>query len=347
VHCGKSRGAPVGTADADKTHVILRLLAKNCLASVYTLSGAHRFSRAGGTPGPFIAGYHRVVKDFDAAVRHTIPSMLISAGTFEKHLDWVGRRFRFVSLDDIGSHLESERPFSQPTAAITFDDGYADVYHNAFPILKRKGVPAAVFVVTDMIGTRESLVHDRLYTCLLQTACDPLSTMTTMLTTMPQTEVVQRLQALEAKLLTGPQHRDELLPLSWDMIEEMQRSGITIGSHTKSHVLLTSERAEEALRQVIESKRSLESRLKRSVNHFAYPDGRFNRCVLQAVRDAGYRFGYSICRKRDSQFPLLTISRKVLWEKACITALGQFSPSVMRCQVDGIFERSGICDHVH
>ena len=46
---------------------------------------------------------------------------------------------------------------------MTFDDGYRDVYEQAFPVLRRKGIPAAVFVVTDLVGRPFWQVHDRLY----------------------------------------------------------------------------------------------------------------------------------------------------------------------------------------
>jgi peptidoglycan/xylan/chitin deacetylase (PgdA/CDA1 family) len=328
--------------------VILRSLAKTCVASAYTWSGATRWlNPTDSTVTPFIAGYHRVVRNFDDAAHRTIPSMLISTRTFEKHLDWMGRQFDFVSLDDIGLHLENGRRFSRPAAAITFDDGYADVFHNAFPILKRKGIPAAVFVVTDLIGTRQAQIYDRLYAHLLQSSPAPFSAMTALLTTTPQQELLKQIPALDSPGLIPREQVEELLPLSWEMIEEMQRSDITFGSHTNSHVLLTSEPLQEARRQLTDSKKILETRLKRPVEHFAYPDGRFNKTILEAVKTAGYRFGYTICQTRDVGFPLLTISRKVLWEKACTDLLGRFSPSVMRCQTDGIFDRNGACEHVH
>jgi peptidoglycan/xylan/chitin deacetylase (PgdA/CDA1 family) len=328
--------------------VIVRSLAKSCIASAYTWSGVrHWLSRTNPADLPFIAGYHRVVTDFEDASRRTIPSMLISARKFEKHLDWLGRRFNFVSLDDIGLHLGNERPFKRPSAAITFDDGYADVYHNAFPILKRKGIPAAVFVVTNLVGTPNLQIYDRLFACLSRDKAAAFSKMTEMLTRLPQREIVGRLESLERDISLPSSYRHEFMPLSWEMIGEMQRSDITIGSHTASHVLLTSESLDEARRQLIESRQTLENRLRRNVEHFAYPDGRFNRAILETVQQAGYRFAYTICPQRDSRFPLLTIPRKILWENACTNLLGQFSPSVMRCQTDGIFDRRGACEHIH
>ena len=92
--------------------------------------------------------------------------MLICTKMFERHLDWLSKRFSILSLDEIGRHLESDRGFHRPPAAITFDDGYGDVYHNGFPLLKRKGIPAAVFVVTDLVGTGKPQIFDRL--------CEPI-----------------------------------------------------------------------------------------------------------------------------------------------------------------------------
>ena len=90
---------------------------------------------------PLILGYHRVVEDFASASQTEMPSMLISRAMFERHVEWIGRSFRFVSLDEIGEQVSSGRPFADPVAAITFDDGYRDVYENAFPFLRRKGIP--------------------------------------------------------------------------------------------------------------------------------------------------------------------------------------------------------------
>src|SRR5882672_10181139 len=112
---------------------------------------------------PLVLGYHRVVEDFDAEARVEMPSMLTSRVMFERHLECLGRSFTFVSLDEIGDRLLNGLPFDRPVAAITFDDGYQDVYELALPILERKGIPAAMFVVTDLVGRPAWQIHDKLY----------------------------------------------------------------------------------------------------------------------------------------------------------------------------------------
>ena len=95
------------------------------------------------------------------------PSMLVSRAMLERHLDWVARRFQIVSLDELRSRLETRAPArDRPIAAITFDDGYRDVYEQAFPLLMRKGIPATVFVATDYVGTAGVFPHDTLYLLL-------------------------------------------------------------------------------------------------------------------------------------------------------------------------------------
>ena len=44
-----------------------------------------------------------------SVARTEMPSMLTSTRMFERHLDCIGRHFRFVSLDEIGAHVAERR----------------------------------------------------------------------------------------------------------------------------------------------------------------------------------------------------------------------------------------------
>jgi peptidoglycan/xylan/chitin deacetylase (PgdA/CDA1 family) len=301
--------------------------------------------------------------------------MLISARMLEKQLDWLGGHYRLVSLHDLGKWLEEGRA-TAGIAAVTFDDGYGDVYENAFPILKRKGIPATIFVVTEMIGTPRSMDHDRLYALLalaladtkapagmlagLHAACGlrvpdsrvlsraartTFTAMRLLLETLPQPALLGVIAALESRF--GVPGNDGDRALTWEMIDEMGSAGVTIGSHGRTHALLTHASQERRQDEISGSRQMLEARLKTPIEHLAYPDGRFDSGTVIATAAAGYRFAYTTCRHRDPAFPLLTLPRRVLWEHASVDARGGFSAAVLDCLVRGVFDRLSPCRQTH
>jgi len=89
--------------------------------------------------------YHRVAVTAPSEDPQRLGVSPESFGAQMRHL--AERGFRVVPLEDLAGPAKSGK-----RVAITFDDGYLDTYTNAFPILKRYGFPATVFVVTDYLG---------------------------------------------------------------------------------------------------------------------------------------------------------------------------------------------------
>src|SRR5262249_19110209 len=100
-------------------------------------------------------------------------------------------------------------------------------------------------------------------------------------------------------------------------------------------------------KELEESRQQLKSVLGIDAAHFAYPDGRFDCGTVQAVAAAGYRCAFTTCQHRDASYPVLTVPRKVFWEKTCLGADGAFSPDIMSCQVNGIFNLLAGCSQNH
>lgn len=342
---------------------MIRSWIKTGAAAVLSRTGMDRIAGtlAGSRGEPVVIGYHRVVEDFAASAATSIPSMLISRKMLERHLDWIGRRFRFVCLDELGARLDGSDRSRDAVAAITFDDGYRDFYEFAFPLLKRKGIPAAVFVVTGLVNTTGVPIHDKLYLLLVRRfatrtwkpgglgihARNPYQATRTLLEDLPQESLQRIVAALESEESLPEDTFTPFHSLTWEMIERLHGAGVTIGSHTRTHVLMTNESGQRVMDEVTRSREEIERRLGTQVRHFAYPSGQYNTASVEAVARAGYRFGYTVCSHRDAGQPWLTVPRTLLWENSCLDFHGAFSGPILNCQLQRAFDVVSRCRQHH
>jgi len=87
--------------------------------------------------------------------------------------------------------------------------------------------------------------------------------------------------------------------LDWNEVLDLERRGMVIGSHTKTHPWLTRCTDERLGDQLRGSKSRLESELDHPVGHLAYPFGAMDDRVKKAAAEAGYRSARSISRGTD------------------------------------------------
>jgi peptidoglycan/xylan/chitin deacetylase (PgdA/CDA1 family) len=72
---------------------------------------------------------------------------------FKKQMRYLKKEgFRVISLGEAATALEKGSTLPEKSVLITFDDGYIDTYENAYPILKKFGFPATIFIVSDLVG---------------------------------------------------------------------------------------------------------------------------------------------------------------------------------------------------
>jgi peptidoglycan/xylan/chitin deacetylase (PgdA/CDA1 family)/CelD/BcsL family acetyltransferase involved in cellulose biosynthesis len=213
---------------------------------------------------------------------------------FEAQIRFLRERYRMVSLEKMHEELLNRGPAEQ-SVAITFDDGYRDVYNYAFPILKKYQVPSTIYLTADSIEKDEIAWYDRIFLgldvapgdkldllldrprrFLLPTAASRLKAaeeIISCLRTLPDTQrrVVcnefEKLVPLPADQLTGRM-------LTWNQIHEMQNGGVSFGSHTFSHACLSRLDAVALDHELRQSRNFLESRLGVQVRDFAYPFGK-------------------------------------------------------------------------
>lgn len=99
--------------------------------------------------------YHRVCRIEDRGPDS--PSLCVSPEQFESQMHFLKvMGYGTVSVQDAAAALEGRKNLPPRCVALTFDDGYEDNFLRAFPVLKKYGFVATIFVVTDGIGKNNS-----------------------------------------------------------------------------------------------------------------------------------------------------------------------------------------------
>jgi peptidoglycan/xylan/chitin deacetylase (PgdA/CDA1 family) len=77
----------------------------------------------------------------------------VTPRAFERQLEILGASFEFVGLQEIDEHLRGGQRLPEFACLISFDDGLTEQFDHAWPILRRKGIPAGFFVNTGPVLT--------------------------------------------------------------------------------------------------------------------------------------------------------------------------------------------------
>ena len=110
-----------------------------------------------------ILSAHRVVRRRDSMSerdRADLDRGCPSFAEFAAAVHYLKSRYRFVSLGSCVDDLRHGRLPPTGALALTFDDGFADVYAEAFPFLVTENVPFTVFVTTDFVGRDDTMLSE-------------------------------------------------------------------------------------------------------------------------------------------------------------------------------------------
>ena len=99
-----------------------------------------------------VLSYHRVNDDLR-------DSLTVGIEQFDRHMAILKQKYTVAAIADI-VRGNVPRNTARPVVAVTFDDGYLDNYENAVPILLKHKIPAAFFISTGMIGSKNGFAHD-------------------------------------------------------------------------------------------------------------------------------------------------------------------------------------------
>lgn len=178
--------------------------------------------------------------------------MMVKKQKFEQQMSYLKNNgYTVITLDEFFDFLEYRKQLPKKAVVLTFDDGWQGVYTIAFPILKKYGFPATLFVYTDLINGNNKT-------------------------------------------------------LSWAQVAELDKGGVDIQCHTKTHRNLNKIKANESLEKYVtdvkneinQSTSIIKKKLNKDVKYLAYPYGDTNNVVIAFLKQKGYRGAFTV--KRDA-----------------------------------------------
>ncbi|MFC1658311.1 polysaccharide deacetylase family protein [Candidatus Omnitrophota bacterium] len=93
---------------------------------------------------------------------NTESSISVTPENFERQMAYLkNKNYNVISLEELVEGIKNNKMFKHNTVVITVDDGYKDNYVNAYPVLKKYGFPATIFIIANFIGRREGFMDWR------------------------------------------------------------------------------------------------------------------------------------------------------------------------------------------
>ena len=261
-----------------------------------------------------ILAYHRVLDPALYDPDTVEPGMFVTRDAFATHLELLGSKYHVVPLDTLVRQLLTGEEIARRTVVLTFDDGWLDTYQTAYPLLKRAGLPATVFVPTALVGTRQRFwfsraaevaaeIWQRSDSLLSLNPIGPTAFVANLLAVRPsrprfiwsvlntlkdfppekRENIIDRLAELaEARLRTQRELVD------WDDLRRMSVDAFEVGSHTATHVLLTEVTSAAAKIELEESRRVIAEQIGRPATSLCYPNGNHDESVRRLAKTCGF-----------------------------------------------------------
>lgn len=229
---------------------------------------------------------------------------------FEELVKYVTRSYNVIHFSDIVDLSRSKN--EKPPLILSFDDGYFDFLHHAIPVLNKYQCKSNHNIVIDCVERNATIwtqhlnhifneLRNREHVGTIEFEgvrfdCNGNKTK------WEQTYIGVFYHLMHMKhsfrkdfiafcYQTAFINPPNIKMMNWDDIRNCVRSGVEIGNHTYTHDSFASEITKEELnREVVESKKIIESQTGKPCTIFSFPNGQFNDNVLNTVLNAGYDF---------------------------------------------------------
>ena len=264
--------------------------------------------------------YHRIITSELAESEGVHHSLWLTPEGLACQIKWM---LDIGEIVDYSRLLDTSTPNDRPLFTLTFDDGWKDNFKYALPILKYYQVPALIFLATEAVDSGELFWPQDIATKTKrhlangsnQQVVSVLLELLSGRTLKLDAAHMNAMQLLEYWIETLKHDNDDCrnkkishyysqmqineaplkgLIMSWNDAREMQKHGISFGSHTHNHTILEGLPVDKIESELRKSRELISDKLQIEVDCFCYPNGRYSCNEASMLSLCGYRYGFRL-----------------------------------------------------
>ena len=262
--------------------------------------------------------------------------LILRLRDFKRQLTWLNKRYKILSLEQYMQSFQRDQKSPKGAYALTFDDGYQQVFELVKPFLLEAQIPATFFATTSHLDDGcllwfvyfnalcSEIVYDRIkiggktYALtrrqssmaawgelirLARASGDPIAFARDFAQNYPLPEAVMAKYA----------------GLTADQMREIGgQKDFTLGGHTHQHPYLDLISPEEQRQEILTNKHKLEAISGQPVSYFAFTGGVYNAESIKVVKGAGFEAAFAVKPKGLGQDPRFEMPRVDIYHPSMI-----------------------------
>jgi peptidoglycan/xylan/chitin deacetylase (PgdA/CDA1 family) len=289
---------------------------KDLLYSSFSRLGGDRLIWTLGSSRLRILCYHGICLDTQRN-QPWVPTYFVAQSAFEAQLVYLRHSAQVLPLREAVARLHKNQ-LPPRAVSITFDDGYANNLQIAYPLLKKYGLPATIFVCSSYAESGELFPFLKLK--LIRLAMDGGGAKP-VLSTLPdyKSVAIDSVRAAadrswsDLNLSLSPDQWQTLRVMTPEEIGSFDTCLVETGSHTDTHCILKNECRDRRRLEIRDSIRKISEWTGWPIRLFSYPNGEpgdFDELDREVLRAEGVEAAVTgISGANDTGADLLQLKR--------------------------------------
>jgi peptidoglycan/xylan/chitin deacetylase (PgdA/CDA1 family) len=243
----------------------------------------------------------------------------VTTTQFEKQIKLLLKKYRPLKISD----FTNPEGNIQGGFLITFDDGFRNNFKYAFPLLQKYRLQGCFFVTTDYLGSNEYIWTEQVTLLIQRTKKSKIElhldkkyllelngsqkrehasvAIRRYLKKAPPSRVQEVLgemksQLNDVSLNIKEEDKERYKFMTWNEAKQMSESGQVIGSHTKSHFIVSTLSEEDSWEELKSSKEEIERNIGTKCISMSYPNGEredYSETQKNQLQKLGYKCAFT------------------------------------------------------